>query len=79
MERERKIPPKRLAMEKRIWRCLTLVSYAAIIASLLLFDGILGGIVLTLSILFMLLAQGQYNSYKPDDDGGYTPWYYGAL
>lgn len=55
------------------------MSYAAIIASLLLFDGIVGGIVLTLSILFMLLAQGQYNSYKPDDDGGYTPWYYGAL
>lgn len=66
---------KRQTKERKLWRNITIASFAAVVVSLLF----LGCIAFLVSILFMLVAYGQYDSRKPYKDGGHTPWYYGAL
>lgn len=75
MRQNRNISAKRQTKERKLWRNITIASFAAVVVSLLF----LGCIAFLVSILFMLVAYGQYDSRKPYKDGGHTPWYYGAL
>ncbi len=75
MKQKRNISAKRQAKERKLWRNIFIASIVAVVVSLLF----LGCIAFFVSIVFAILAYGQYDSRKPYQDGGHTPWYYGAL
>ncbi len=72
MKQNKNISAKRKAKERKLWRNILIVSLVAVVVSLLF----LGCIAFFVSVVFALLAYGQYDSLKPNEDYGYTPWWY---
>ena len=75
MEQGKNISAKRKAKERKLWRNIFIVSFVAVIVSLLFLDCIF----FFVSIVFAILAYGQYDSLKPNKDYGNTPWWYFGL
>ena len=75
MKQSKNISEKRKAKERKLWRNVFIVSLIAVIVSLLL----LGCIAFFLSVVFAIMAYGQYDSLKPIEDYGETPWWYFGL
>lgn len=75
MKQNKNISAKRKAKERKLWRNIFIASLITVIVSLLF----LGCIAFFVSIVFALIAYGQYDSLKPNKEYGYTPWWYFGL
>ncbi len=66
---------KRKAKERKRWRKVYIVSLIAVVVSFFT----LSYVALFVSIMIAGMAYGQYDSLKPDEGYGYTPWWYYGL
>lgn len=72
MKQKRNISAKRQTKERNLWRNIFVASLIAVVVSLLF----LGCIAFFVSVVFAIIAYGPYDSLKPNEDYGETPWWY---
>lgn len=70
-----RMPPKRKAKERKRWRNIILVTLVPVIMSVIFaWYG-----VFLVSIVLTFLAYVVYSYFLPEEDYGYTPWWFFGL